>query len=93
MELLEKIGSQVPALAVLVIQSAMFLKAQRDDREGFLRSLKEIRDSNATERREMFDRLNMLHAEHLSARADSRIVLAQVANALNDFTIAMNSKP
>jgi len=89
MELLEKVGSQVPALTVLVIQSFMFLRAQKEDRVGFLQMLKEVRDSQMSERKEVFDRLNIMHSEHLAARQDSRTVIAQVATAMQGVSVAI----
>lgn len=79
---IDKILTTGGPLGVLVVVVWLFLKAQKDNR-----------DSAIQERKEFMDKIHDLHGEHISARAESRVVLDRVATSLHEISIAVATCP
>jgi len=84
MELLEKIGNQVPALAVLVVVVWLFLKASSEQRGEWMKS-------QDLSRSQWLATFNDMHKEHLDAREQSRLVLKCNAEAMESFAVAITT--
>jgi hypothetical protein len=82
MEILEKIGQQVPALAVLVVVVWLFLKASSEQRTEYLKTQGDSRD-------QWLGTIKEMHLEHLDAREQGRVVLKANAMAMESVAVAI----
>ncbi len=82
MELLEKMGAQVPSLGVLVVVVYLFLKSRSEERSEQIKSQDYAREQWLGTYRDM-------HKEHLDAREQQRVVLKSNAEALEAVAVAI----
>lgn len=87
---LEELLKQIPALGALVWLASIHSRTSDRQTDRFLNAQKEQRESGSIERKELMERIHILHEEHITARTESRQVIEKLEESMTRFSGALH---